>query len=154
MVANNIPPPPQVARFLTESTIINRVRLFDTNPDIFNAFSHTGVAVTVTVPNEPIPCVTKYGFAQRWLKFNILLYIPATSIVRILVSNEVISTANKLLIANLVPAMQELHSTLEAEFLDRHIQISTPRSLGILSHSIPPPTGKFPPSLELPTCRS
>ncbi|XP_031107913.1 glucan endo-1,3-beta-glucosidase [Ipomoea triloba] len=147
-VANNLPPPPQVARFLTESTIINRVRLFDTNPDILKAFAHTGVAVTVTVPNDQIPRLAKYAFAQQWVKLNILPYIPATNIVRILVGNEVISTANKLFISNLVPAMQALHAALTAEPFHRHIQISTPHSLGILSNSSPPSSGKFRPGYD------
>ncbi|XWS48598.1 hypothetical protein CRYUN_Cryun13aG0090300 [Craigia yunnanensis] len=134
-VANNLPPPAQVAHFLIESTVINRVRLFDTNPDILKAFSHTGIAVTVTVPNDQIPRLTKPNFAQQWVEDNIQPYTPATNIVRILVGNEVISTANKLLIGSLVPAMQAFHTALVAASLDRRIQVSTPHSLGILSNS-------------------
>ncbi|KAJ6687486.1 GLUCAN ENDO-13-BETA-GLUCOSIDASE BG1-RELATED-RELATED [Salix koriyanagi] len=142
-VANNLPPPEQVARFLSESTIISSVRLFDTNADILRAFAHTGIAVTVTATNDQIPNLTRIEFAQEWLKFNVRPYIPATNIVRIFVGNEVISTANKLLIASLVPAMETLHTALVGASLDRRIKISTPHSLGILSGSSPPSTGKF-----------
>ncbi|KAJ4828426.1 hypothetical protein Tsubulata_044106 [Turnera subulata] len=142
-VANNLPPPAQVAKFLLESTIINRVRLFDTNTDILRAFAHTGIAVSVTVPNDQIPHLTKLNFAQDWLKTNVQPYVPATNIVRILVGNEVLSTANKLFIASLVPAMQNLHTALVGASLDRRIKVSTPHSLGILSNSSPPSTGKF-----------
>ncbi|KAJ6340681.1 hypothetical protein OIU77_008441 [Salix suchowensis] len=142
-VANNLPPPEQVARFLSESTIISSVRLFDTNADILRAFAHTGIAVTVTATNDQIPNLTRIDFAQEWLKFNVRPYIPATNIVRIFVGNEVISTANKLLIASLVPAMETLHTALVGASLDRRIKISTPHSLGILSGSSPPSTGKF-----------
>ncbi|XWS50319.1 hypothetical protein CRYUN_Cryun12cG0078300 [Craigia yunnanensis] len=142
-VANDLPPPPQVAHFLLESTVINRVRLFDANPDILKAFAHTGIAVTVTVPNDQIPRLTKLNFAQQWVEDNIQPHTPATNIVRILLGNEVISTANKLLIGSLVPAMQTLHTALVAASLDRRIQVSTPHSLGILSDSSPPSTGKF-----------
>ncbi|OMO87907.1 Glycoside hydrolase, family 17 [Corchorus capsularis] len=142
-VANNLPPPAEVAHFLLESTVINRVRLFDANPDILKAFAHTGIAVTVTVPNDQIPRLTKLNFAQQWVEDNIQPHTPATNIVRILVGNEVISTANKLLIGSLVPAMQTLHTALVAASLDRRIQVSTPHSLGILSNSSPPSTGKF-----------
>ncbi|XVF12699.1 hypothetical protein REPUB_Repub08aG0141700 [Reevesia pubescens] len=142
-VANNLPAPAQVAHFLLESTVINRVRLFDANPDILKAFAHTGIAVTVTVPNDQIPRLTKINFAQQWVEDNIQPHTPATNIVRILVGNEVISTANKLLILSLVPAMQTLHTALVASSLDRRIQVSTPHSLGILSNSSPPSTGKF-----------
>ncbi|KAH1107638.1 hypothetical protein J1N35_011406 [Gossypium stocksii] len=142
-VANNLPPPAQVAHFLLESTVINRVRLFDANPEILRAFAHTGVAVTVSVPNDQIPDLTKLNFARQWVEDYIQPHTPATNIVRILVGNEVISTANKLLIVSLVPAMETLQTALVAASLDRRIQVSTPHSLGILSNSSPPSTGKF-----------
>ncbi|XP_021909492.1 glucan endo-1,3-beta-glucosidase isoform X2 [Carica papaya] len=142
-VANNLPPPRKVANFLLESTIINRVRLFDANPEILEAFAHTGIAITVTVPNDQIPHLTKLSFAQQWLKTNIQPHVPSTNIVRILIGNEVLSTANKMLIAGLVPAMQSLHTALVGASLDRRIKVSTPHSLGVLSTSSPPSTGKF-----------
>ncbi|KAJ6418841.1 hypothetical protein OIU84_002091 [Salix udensis] len=142
-VADDLPPPAQVARFLLESTIINRVRLFDTNTEIIRAFAHTGIAITITVPNDQIPVLTKLGSAQEWLKSNVQPYVPATNIVRILVGNEVISTENKLMVASLVPAMKALHAALVGASLDHRIKISTPHSLGILSDSSPPSTGKF-----------
>lgn len=142
-VANNLPPPAEVALFLLESTIINRVRLFDADPEMLRAFAPTRIAITVTIPNDQIPRLTKLSFAQQWVKTNITPYVPATNIVRILVGNEVLSTANKLLIANLVPAMQTLHTALVGESLDRQIQVSTPHSLGILTNSSPPSAGKF-----------
>nr|XP_034925469.1 glucan endo-1,3-beta-glucosidase isoform X1 [Populus alba] len=142
-VANNLPPPAQVAHFLLESTIVNRVRLFDASTEMLRAFAHTGIAVTVTVTNDQIPHLTNIGFAQEWLKSNVQPHVRTTNIVRILVGNEVISTANKLLIASLVPAMQTLHAALVGASLDRRIKISTPHSLGILSSSSPPSGGKF-----------
>ncbi|KAI3471236.1 hypothetical protein Pfo_027899 [Paulownia fortunei] len=142
-VADNLPPPAQVAHFLMDSTIINRVRFFDANPEMLRAFAHTGIAITVTIPNDQIPQLTKLNFAQQWVETNIVPHAHATNIVRILVGNEVLSTANKLLISNLVPAMQALHTALVGESLDHKIKISTPHSLGILSSSSPPSTGKF-----------
>ncbi|KAL0542510.1 hypothetical protein IC582_022624 [Cucumis melo] len=142
-VADNLPPPSKVAAFLLDNTIIDRVRLFDADPDILRAFAHTGISVSITIPNDQIPRLVKPNFAEEWIKFNIQPYIPATNIIRVLVGNEVLSTANKLLIANLVPAMQSLHTALVEASLDRRIQISTPHSLGILSNSTPPSTGRF-----------
>lgn len=142
-VANNLPPPAQVANFLLESTIINRVRLFDADPGILRAFAHTGIEVTITVPNDQIPNLAKLSFAQQWVKTDVEPYTPATNLVRILVGNEVLATANRVLIASLVPAMQTLHTALVAASLDRQIKVSTPHSLGILSTSSPPSTGKF-----------
>ncbi|KAI3409125.1 Glucan endo-1 [Psidium guajava] len=142
-VANNLPPPAEVAHFLLESTTIDRVRLFDANPDILKAFAHTGIAVTITVPNDLIPQLTKLSNAQDWVRTNVKPYVPATNIVRILVGNEVLSTTNRLLIGNLVTSMQMLHSALVDASLGGRIKVSTPHSLGILSNSTPPSSGKF-----------
>ncbi|KAJ8554277.1 hypothetical protein K7X08_024955 [Anisodus acutangulus] len=147
-VADDLPPPVQVAHFLLKSTFIRCVRLFDANPEILKAFARTGIAVTINVPNDLIPQLTKLTFAQQWVEINVLPFTPLTNIVRILVGNEVISTANKLLIVSLVPAMETLHAALVEKSLDRHIQISTPHSLGILSNSSPPSTGKFRPGYD------
>ncbi|XP_054799585.1 glucan endo-1,3-beta-glucosidase [Prosopis cineraria] len=142
-VANNLPPPSQVAKFLSESTIINRVRLFDANPEILRAFAHTGIEISITVPNDQIPHLTNLTFAQQWLNTSVQPFVADTNLIRILVGNEVISTANKLLISNLVPAMQTLHTALIEYSLDHRIKISTPNSLGILSNSSPPSTSRF-----------
>ncbi|TKY74681.1 Glucan endo-1,3-beta-glucosidase [Spatholobus suberectus] len=142
-VANNLPPPAEVAKFLSQSTTINRVRLFDANPEILHAFGDTGIEVTITVPNDQIPHITNLTFAQQWVKTNVQPFIPATKLIRILVGNEVLSTANKLLISNLVPAMQTLQTALVAASLDNRIKVSTPHSLGILSNSSPPSGAKF-----------
>ncbi|KAK3008531.1 hypothetical protein RJ639_013270 [Escallonia herrerae] len=142
-VANDLPPPSQVAHFLLESTLINRVRLFDANSEILKAFAFTGIALTVTIPNEQIPSLTMLRFAQQWVKTNIVPFTPATNVVRILVGNEIISTTNRLYMGSLVPAMQNLHTALVGESLDFRIKVSTPHSLGILSTSSPPSSGKF-----------
>ncbi|CAF2036560.1 unnamed protein product [Brassica napus] len=142
-LANNLPPPRQVAEFLLHSTVINRIRLFNADPQILQAFAHTGVAVTVTISNDQIPHLTNLSFAQRWISDHIQPHFPSTNIIRILVGNEVISTANHLLIRNLVPAMQSLHTALVSASLHRRIQISTPHSLGILSHTTPPSSARF-----------
>ncbi|KAK4759096.1 hypothetical protein SAY87_020397 [Trapa incisa] len=142
-VASNLPPPDRVARFLIESTVIGRVRLFDTNPDILKSFAQTGIEVSVTVPNNLIPRLTNLTYAQQWLRDNIQPYVPGTNIIRILVGNEVLSTASRQLIGSLVPAMQTLHAALVDASLDSQIKISTPHSLGILASSTPPGAGKF-----------
>ncbi|KMT15972.1 hypothetical protein BVRB_3g051550 [Beta vulgaris subsp. vulgaris] len=148
MQADNLPPPNEVAKFLLDSTIINHIRLFDANPDTLQAFAHTGIAITVTIPNDLIPQFTNFTFAQEWIKTNISSHVHSTNIKRILVGNEVLATTNKLLITNLVPTMQTLYSALVEESLEHKVQISTPHSLGILSSSNPPSTGRFRPGYD------
>ena len=45
-VANNLPPPSQVANFLKTQTTIDRVKIFDANPDILKAFANTKTNIT------------------------------------------------------------------------------------------------------------
>ncbi|XP_058728555.1 glucan endo-1,3-beta-glucosidase [Vicia villosa] len=142
-IANNLPPPSQVAKFLLHSTIINKVRIFDANHEILHAFADTGIEITITIPNDQIPNITNLTLAQQWIKTNVQPFIPSTNIVRVLVGNEVLSTANKLLITSLVPAMQTLHIALVSASLDSFIKVSTPHSLGILSNSSPPSSARF-----------
>ncbi|KAF6146012.1 hypothetical protein GIB67_033371 [Kingdonia uniflora] len=142
-IANNLPPPSEVANFLLQNTVINRVRLFDANPILIQAFAHTGIAVTITVPNEQIPSLAKLVFAQQWVTKNVVPYTPATNIVRILMGNEVLSVKDRVIIMSLVPAMQSLHMALVGVTLDRRIKVSTPHSLGILAKSSPPSSGVF-----------
>ncbi|KAL5750227.1 hypothetical protein ACOSP7_024830 [Xanthoceras sorbifolium] len=141
-VANNLPPPQQVAKFLKTQTSINSVKIFDANPDILRAFANTNISVTVTVGNGDIPSLAKMPAAQSWIAKNIQPHHPQTIIRYIVLGNEIMATSDKVLIAYLLPAMSTLKSALDQAKLT-HIQVSTPHSLGILSTSEPPSTGRF-----------
>jgi exo-beta-1,3-glucanase (GH17 family) len=141
-VANNLPPPSQVASFLKTQTNIDRVKIFDANPDILKAFANTNISVTVTVGNGDVPSLAKLPAAQSWVANNILPFHPKTKINLIAVGNEILATSDKSLIAHLLPAMKALKSALDlANVSDVHV--STPHSLGILSASEPPSSGRF-----------
>ncbi|XP_008778544.2 glucan endo-1,3-beta-glucosidase-like isoform X2 [Phoenix dactylifera] len=142
-LGNNLPPPAQVAQFLARNTVIDRVKLFDTDPATLQAFDNTDLAIDVTISNDLIPNLTNLSFAKYWIQANILPYIAATNITRILVGNEVVSAADKSLIASLVPAMQNLHTALVGASLQHKIKVSSPHSLGILAASAPPSVGRF-----------
>ncbi|KAJ4827364.1 hypothetical protein Tsubulata_014956 [Turnera subulata] len=141
-VANNLPPPSQVATFLKTQTTIDRVKIFDANPDILRAFANTGIAVTVTVGNGDIPSLSKLPAAQSWVANNILPFHPQTTINYIAVGNEVVATHDKTLIALTLAAMKALKSALLQANITA-IHVSTPHSLGILSSSEPPSSGRF-----------
>ncbi|KAG1359579.1 glucan endo-1,3-beta-glucosidase [Cocos nucifera] len=142
-LGSNLPPPAQVAQFLARNTVIDRVKLFDTDPSTLQAFDNTGVAIDVTISNDLISNLTNLPFAKYWIQANILPYIATTNITRILVGNEVLSTANKSLISSLVPAMQNLHTALVGVSLHHKIKVSSPHSLAILATSDPPSLGRF-----------
>lgn len=142
-VADNLPPPSQVAKFLKTQTTIDRVKIFDANPDVLRAFADTGIAVTVTVGNGDVPALSKLPAAQSWVANNILPFYPRTLINRIAVGNEILATSDKALIAHLLPAMKALDSALKQANVTS-VQVSTPHSLGILApNSEPPSSGRF-----------
>ncbi|XP_012462205.1 glucan endo-1,3-beta-glucosidase [Gossypium raimondii] len=141
-IADNLPTPAQVANFLKTKTNIDRIKIFDTNPDILKAFAGTGISVTVTVGNGDIPSLAKLPGAKAWIEKNILPYHPKTIIRYIAVGNEILATSDKTLIAHLLPAMKALRSALDSANATS-VKVSTPHSLGILSTSEPPSAGKF-----------
>lgn len=141
-LADNLPPPAQVAAFLKENTFIDRVKLFDANPEFIRAFAGTGVSMVVTVPNGDIPGVAKLPAARDWVAAHIAPFYPATNISLLAVGNEVLATSDKNLIAHLLPAMRSLTAALAQAGMGK-IRVTTPHSLGILSASEPPSTGRF-----------
>ncbi|KAJ0101867.1 hypothetical protein Patl1_06392 [Pistacia atlantica] len=141
-LGNNLPPPAQVADFLATKTHIDRIKIFDTNPEILRAFANTNISVTVTAGNGDIPALTKLYAARQWVAANIAPYYPQTKIIRVVVGNEILQSAVKDWIYNLVPAMKTLNQALvDAGFKD--IKVSTPHTLGFLEASEPPSEGKF-----------
>ncbi|BAT83791.1 hypothetical protein VIGAN_04101500 [Vigna angularis var. angularis] len=49
-----------VATALKTQTTIDRVKIFDANPDILYAFADTEISVTVTVVNAAIPSLSSF----------------------------------------------------------------------------------------------
>ncbi|THU56876.1 hypothetical protein C4D60_Mb11t21830 [Musa balbisiana] len=151
--ADNLPPPAQVAAFLKDRTFVDRVKLFDANPDIIRAFAGTGISLMITVPNGDIPSLASRRSsapspaASAWVAINVAPFYPATNISLIAVGNEVLATSDRNLIAHLVPAMRSLSAALAASGFPQ-IRVSTPHSLGILSASEPPSTGRFRPGYD------
>ncbi|KAM0846793.1 hypothetical protein ACQ4PT_055445 [Festuca glaucescens] len=139
---DNLPPPATVAAFLANRTIIDRVKLFDNNPDIVRAFAGTGISVMVTAANGDIPSLATKEGAAAWVAANVAPYYPTTEISLVAVGNEIMDTADQNLIGNLVPAMRTLKAALVAAGY-RRIRVSTPSSLGILVDSQPPSATRF-----------
>jgi len=146
-LGDNLPPPAQVAQFIKDKTIIDRVKIFDVNPDILRAFANTGIFVSVTVSNGEIPNLTKVRYARRWVDANIKPFYPQTKINYILVGNEILHWGPQNLRDNLVAAMQTLHKALVRSGLGG-IRVTTAHSLAILESSQPPSLAKFRPGWD------
>ncbi|XP_075484229.1 glucan endo-1,3-beta-glucosidase-like [Primulina tabacum] len=147
-LGDNLPPPAQVATFLKDKTTIDRIKLFDVNPDILRAFADTGILVAVTVPNGEIPSLTNVRYARRWVADNIKPFYPRTKINYILVGNEILHWGPQNLIDNLVSAMRSLHKALLLSGI-KDINVTTAHSLGILERSEPPSLGRFRPGWDV-----
>ncbi|KAL2496072.1 O-Glycosyl hydrolase family 17 protein [Forsythia ovata] len=131
---NNLLPPAQVAQFFKDKTTIDRIKIFDVNPDILRAFVGTGIFVVVTVLNGEISNLVNIKYARRWAGNNIKPFYPQTKINYILVGNEVLHWGPQNLINNLVSAMRTLHRALIQSGI-QGVNVTTAHSLGILESS-------------------
>lgn len=150
-MGNNLPPPKRVAQLL-QSTLINKVKIYDTNPEILQAFSNTAIDLIVAVENSQVTNISSNPSAAReWFTARLAPFIPATSITAIAVGNEYLSAdSDKLDPSALIRAMQNLHAVLLEQGLDRKIKVTTPHSMAVLASSFPPSTSTFADML-LPT---
>ncbi|KDP44958.1 hypothetical protein JCGZ_01458 [Jatropha curcas] len=148
-LANNLPPPAQVANFLKTETIIDSIKIFDTNPEILKAFANTNITVTVTVGNGDIPSLSNARAARRWVANNIKPYYPQTKINLIAIGNEILMSGVQDWIAHLVPCMKAIHHALVLEKINT-IKVSTPHTLGILHNSVPPSSARIRPGYQKP----
>eukprot|EP01018_Ginkgo_biloba_P016444 Gb_37274 [translate_table: standard] len=144
---NNLPSAKQVAKIL-QNTIVNRIKIYDSDPTILQAFANTGIGVVVGLENEHVQNISESASAgQAWVAQKIVPFYPATYIIQITVGNEVLTSNNGLLNSALVPAMKNIHAGLVSAGLDDKIKVSTPHSMAILSSSFPPSSATFAPSL-------
>ncbi|KAL4334689.1 hypothetical protein GQ457_07G040190 [Hibiscus cannabinus] len=143
--ANNLPSPDKVAQ-LVRNHNIQYIKIYDTDPQVLNAFKNTGIKFTVGVHNSDLPAFQSQSYVDSWLANSILPFYPATRITYITVGNEVTESPDNA--ANLVvPAMRNVVSALKKSNLQDNIKVSTPLSFGVLSNSFPPSEGAFKSSL-------
>ncbi|KAI3757962.1 hypothetical protein L6452_05507 [Arctium lappa] len=147
-LGDNLPSPATVAHFLKSNTIIDRVRIFDANPDVIKAFAGTGILVSVTVPNGDIPSLTDPWNARRWVDANIKPFHPATKIHYISVGTEVLHWGPQNIVDDLVPAMRVLHAALVKAGI-KDVKVSSPHAMDILLSSSPPSSASFRPGWDV-----
>ncbi|KAJ4963735.1 hypothetical protein NE237_023674 [Protea cynaroides] len=153
-LGNNLPSPKKVAQLL-QSTLIDKVKIYDTNPDILEAFSNTGIDLIIAVENPHVSNLSSDpSAAQHWFTNRVAPFLPATSIVAIAVGNEFLTTtALDSDPSTLFTAMQNIHAVLVSRGLDRKIKVTTPNSMAVLASSFPPSSSTFALNL-MPTMTS
>lgn len=147
-VADNLPPAEATAKLL-QSTAIEKVRLYGSDPAVIKAFANTGIGIMIGVSNSDIPgMATDPTLAKNWIAGNVLPFHPASKIILINVGNEVMSYNDRNLMAQLLPAMQNLQNALNSDGLGGKIKVSTVHSMAVLAQSDPPSSGSFDPSIR------
>ncbi|KAI0531126.1 hypothetical protein KFK09_000678 [Dendrobium nobile] len=141
-IANNLPSPSQVSELL-QSLSINKVKLYDADPNVLSAFANSNIEFIIGIGNENVANMIDSSQAKAWIQQNVQSFLPRTKITSITVGNEILSGKDTLLMSNLVPAMQSLHGALVSLGLDQQVNITTAHSLAILGNSYPPSSGSF-----------
>ncbi|XP_057975668.1 glucan endo-1,3-beta-D-glucosidase isoform X2 [Malania oleifera] len=146
-VADNLPPPSATARLL-QTTAIEKVRLYGADPAIIKALANTGIGIVIGAANGDIPALAgDPNFAKNWINTNVLPFYPASNIILVTVGNEVMTSTDRNLMTQLLPAMQNLQNALNAASLGGKIKVSTVHSMAVLKRSEPPSSGSFDPGL-------
>ncbi|KAA8549874.1 hypothetical protein F0562_001558 [Nyssa sinensis] len=141
-IANNLPSPDRVA-FLLRSLNISRVKLYDADPNVLNAFSNSNVDFVIGLGNESLLDMMDPNKAQTWIQEHVQPYLPQTKITCITVGNEVLSGNDTQQMSYLLPAMQSVYGALVNLGLSKQVYVTTAHSLAILASSFPPSSGVF-----------
>ncbi|CAK7349288.1 unnamed protein product [Dovyalis caffra] len=148
-VADNLPPPSATAKLL-QSTTIQKVRLYGSDPAIIKALANTGIGIVIGTANAVIPALASDpNFAKSWISTNVLPFYPASKIILITVGNEVMTSKDQNIMNQLLPAMQNVQNALNDASLGGKIKVSTVHSMGVLKQSEPPSSGSFDPYGDL-----
>ncbi|KAK4274772.1 hypothetical protein QN277_017950 [Acacia crassicarpa] len=147
VIADNLPPPSATAKLL-QSTAIEKVRLYGTDPAIVKALAHTDIGIVIGTANSDIPSLaSEPGAAKSWIDSNVIPFYPASKIILITVGNEVLTFGDQNLQNQLLPAMQNLQDALNSASLGGKIKVSTVHAMAVLGQSEPPSSGSFKPEL-------
>lgn len=147
-VGNNLPPPSDAVN-LIKLNGIQRIRLFNVDPDALKPFSGTGIELMIGVPNEILPTLANSPIATSidWLQSNIFAQVPPNQIRYLAVGNEIL-LKDTFYSPFVVPAINNLHQALQTLDLAEKIKLSSPHAASVLSNSYPPSAGSFDPNLK------
>ncbi|CAN8287638.1 unnamed protein product [Cochlearia groenlandica] len=140
--ADNLPPPSATAKLL-QSTTIQKVRLYGSDPAIIKALANTGIEIVIGTGDVP-GLASDPNLARSWVQTNVVPYYPASKITLVMVGNEITLTNDRILMSQLLPAMRNVQNALEAVSLGGgKIKVSTVHTMSVLGRSDPPSGGVF-----------
>ncbi|MCO5608641.1 hypothetical protein L7F22_062855 [Adiantum nelumboides] len=144
-MADNLPAPQTVAQLLAKDSI-TKVRIYNYNASVLQAFAGTNIELIVTIPNEELANFQAEQPADEWVN-NIL--VPALQFVKITVVSIGVEVPilHPEFTSMVLPAMQNIHTGITKANLADKIRVSTAHSMAILKSSFPPSSGAFNDSL-------
>jgi hypothetical protein len=136
-VANDLPPSAEVIG-LYKANGIERMRIFNPNPETLQALRGSNIELIVGVVNEDIENLAKNAAsANDWVQINVRNYLPDVRFRYIAVGNEI--RPNDAAAPYVLPAMQNIHAALASE----EIKVSMVIDLSLMGSSFPPSAGSF-----------
>lgn len=141
-IANNLPTPNKVVPLLHKIEA-KRVKLYDADSNVLNAFSNSGIEFIIGVRNEDLSSLKHPETALSWVISNVQSYLPGTKITTITVGNEILTLNDTVLSDDLLPAMESVHHALVKLSLEKQVTVTTAHSLATLQVSYPPSAGAF-----------
>ncbi|KAH7441595.1 hypothetical protein KP509_03G045000 [Ceratopteris richardii] len=145
-LADNLPAPSEVVALL-QSISVTKSKLYDADPLVLQTFSNTGISFIVGTHNQDLLALTNPALAASWVQTNIAAHLPATNIIGVVVGNEILSSSDTNMMAQVLPAMQNVYTALKVLNLHRQVFVSTAHSFSVLSFSFPPSSGAFEPTI-------
>lgn len=148
-LGDDLPSPQEAVAVIKSMKVFNQVKIYDSDPLVLTALSHSGLRVVMAATNEELATLaSSTSAAVQWLAQRVLPHFPFTRIRVITVGNELLSHPEMSQSwPLLVPAMQNLQSALDSAGLRGRIKLSTCIAMDALNASYPPSAGIFRPDI-------
>ncbi|EYU37424.1 hypothetical protein MIMGU_mgv1a005873mg [Erythranthe guttata] len=139
---------PSIIVKLLKDNGIQKVKLFDAEARVLNAFSGSGIEVMVGIPNEMLSLLANsVSAAERWVERNVSAHVSANSVdIRyVAVGNEpFLSSYNGTFLATTYPALQNIQAALIKAGLGNKVKVTVPLNADVYqSSTAQPSTGDF-----------
>lgn len=139
--------PTTVVKMLKDNGI-QKVKLFDADPNILNALKKTGIQVMVGIPNDMLyTLANSLPAAEKWVSKNVSAHVSSggVDIRYVAVGNEpFLSTYNGTFEATTLPALVNIQAALTKAGLSSRVKVTVPLNADVYeSSSEKPSDGDF-----------
>ncbi|MCO5559972.1 hypothetical protein L7F22_013576 [Adiantum nelumboides] len=137
--------PPSIVVQMVKANHIDKVKLFDSDPETLSALAGSGIEVMLGIPNNLLHAMTDAGEAAAWVQKYVAGYISqGVNIKYVAVGNEpFLRTYNGSFISLAFPALRNIQTALIAANLGEQIKATVPSNADVLADSQLPSQGTF-----------